>query len=113
MSIYMYQFSYTPQTWMALENVPEDRRIAVRELLERLGGRLIEIYYSFDEYDGIVFFEAPDDIAAKAAIVDIFAPGHLKSIKPTQLFTVEETMQALHNAGKLSFEGIKQGHKLF
>jgi uncharacterized protein with GYD domain len=109
----MYQFSYTPETWTALENVPEDRRIAVRDLLDRIGGRLLEIYYTFDEYDGIVFFEAPDDIAAKAAIVDIFAPGHLKTIRPTQLFTVEETMQAMHKADKLSFDGVGHSHKLF
>jgi uncharacterized protein with GYD domain len=113
MSTYMYQFSYTPETWKNLENVPEDRRIAVRELLDRLGGRLIEIYYTFDEFDGIVFFEAPNDIAAKAAIVDIFAPGHLKTIRATQLFTVEETMHAMHKSEKLSFEEIGHSHKFF
>jgi hypothetical protein len=32
-------------------------------------------------------------------------PGHLKAIKTTKLFTVEETMEAMRKAGSLAFQG--------
>jgi len=38
-------------------------------LLKQAGGRLIELYYSYGEYDGVVLFDAPDDITAGAAVI--------------------------------------------
>ena len=39
----------------------------MRALVERLGGRFLNLYYSFGEYDGLVIFEAPDEIKDFAA----------------------------------------------
>ncbi len=53
--------------------------------------------------------EAPDDSAALATAMAAVTPGHLKAIKTTRLFTVEETMEAMRKAGSLAFQGPSKG----
>ena len=105
MALYMTQFSYTGEAWTALTKQPADRRAGLQALFDRLGGRLIELYYSFGDYDGVVLFEAPDDTAAVASLVAVLGPGHVKAIKTTKLLSVEDTMEALQRAGGLSYAG--------
>ena len=106
MSLYMYKFSYTSETWKKLEKEPEDRRIAASKLLDMVGGKLLHLFYSFDDFDGIVVFEAPDNISAQAVMIKVFAAGHIKSIKPTLLFTVEEMMTGMRKAKGLEFRSV-------
>ncbi len=107
MSLYMYQFKYTPAAWAAFVKKPEDRRPLVDELLKKLGGKLIAVYYTFGEWDGLVIYEAPNEIAAMAAVVAILAPGHLEATKTTVLFTMEGVIKAMGMANALSFRGIE------
>lgn len=101
---YMIQFAYTAQAWAALAKSPADRRPAVRAALEKVGGKLVELYYHFGEFDGFAILEAPDDVAASAAVIAVTAPGHLKATRTTRLFTVEEAMEAMRKAGAVPFQ---------
>jgi uncharacterized protein with GYD domain len=105
MAVYMSQFAYTPEAWAALSKNPVDRREGINALLQQVGGRLIELYYAFGDYDGVLLFEAPDDTSAAAGLVAAIGAGHLKVNRTTKLLTVEETLQALRKAGSISFQG--------
>jgi uncharacterized protein with GYD domain len=105
MSVYMSQFSYTPEAWTALGRDPVDRREGINALMQQVGGRLIELYYAFGEYDGVLLFEAPDDASAAAALLAAIGAGHLKSNRTTKLLTVEEALEALRKVKDLSFRG--------
>ena len=83
MATYMTQFSYTTEAWAALTKKPEDRGKIFAALVEKLGGRLLNIYYCFGEYDGIVIVDFPDDTSTVAAVLAAIAPGHLKATKTT------------------------------
>jgi uncharacterized protein with GYD domain len=109
MALYMVQFAYTAEAWATLAKNPQDRSVPVREVGEKLGGRMIGFYYCFGEYDGVLLAELPDDTAAIATAIAGVAPGHLKAIKTTKLFTVEETMEAMRKAGSLAFQGPSGG----
>lgn len=100
---YMLQFSYTPEAWQALAKNPVNRFDAVRELLERLGGRLIGAYYCFGEYDGVIIAELPDDATSAAASITVNAAGHNKAFKTTVLLTAEETIAAMRKAGETTY----------
>jgi uncharacterized protein with GYD domain len=109
MPLYMTQFAYTAEAWAALAKNPQDRSVAVRELAQKLGGRLVGVYYCFGEYDGIVLSEMPDDNAAMTVAIAAVTPGHVKAIKTTKLFTVEETMEAMRKAGSVGYQGPSRG----
>ena len=103
MALYMTQFSYTPEAWAALMKKPEDRSVPLKALCEKLGGRLIGLYYCFGEYDGVAIAELPDNTAEMTMLLAVIAPGHIKATKTTVLFSVQEAMQALGKAGGISY----------
>jgi uncharacterized protein with GYD domain len=109
MALYMFQFAYTADAWATLAKNPQDRSAPIREAAQKLGGRLVGLYYCFGEYDGVVLAEAPDDNAALATAIAAVTPGHVKAIKTTKLFTVEETMEAMRRAGSLAYPGPSKG----
>ncbi len=104
----MTQFSYTSEAWAALARNPEDRREAVGRLAESVGGHFVSMYYSFGEYDGFIIMEAPDEKAAAAAVLTSVSVGHIRTIKTTTLFTVEDTLEALRKTGEMTFRGAGQ-----
>jgi uncharacterized protein with GYD domain len=108
MPLYMTQFAYTPEAWATLVGNPEDRSAAVRELTERLGGRLVSWYLSFGEYDGLTIYEAPDNATAGAAALAAASRGHLRAVKTTPLFNAEESMEVMRRAGETSIRAPGQ-----
>jgi len=109
MALYMIQGTYTAEAWATMTKNPQDRSIPIRELAQKLGGRLVDIYYCFGEYDVVVLVEAPDDVSASAIVLAAISPGHLKAIKTTKLLTVEETMEAMRKAGSVTYPAPSKG----
>jgi uncharacterized protein with GYD domain len=109
MAFYMIQGAYTVEAIATMAKNPQDRSVPVRELVQKIGGRLISFYFCFGEYDVVVLVELPDDSAATAVAMAAISPGHLKAYKTTKLFTVEETMEAMRKAGSLAFQGPSRG----
>jgi len=105
----MIQGAYTVEAIATMAKNPQDRSVPVRELVQKIGGRLISLYFCFGEYDVVVLVELPDDSAATAVAMAAISPGHLKAYKTTKLFTVEETMEAMRKAGSLAFQGPSRG----
>ena len=109
MAFYMVQGAYTTEAIATMVKNPQDRSIPVRELMQKLGGRLTDLYFCFGEYDVVALAELPDDSAATAVAMAAISAGHLKAYKTTKLFTVEETMEAMRKAGSLAFQGPSKG----
>jgi uncharacterized protein with GYD domain len=107
MPLYMTQFAYTPEAWKALVKKPEDRGKVFGELVEKMGGSLISMYYCMGEYDGLVIYEAPDESTAAATVLSAISPGHLKTTKTTVLMSVEDTMKAMDRANAEAYPGPK------
>ena len=109
MALYMTQFTYTPDAWAAMVKNPQDRMAASSKLAQKVGCQIVGFYYCFGEYDGVAIIDAPDDSSVLAGVMALIAPGHLKTIKTTKLFTVEEAMVAMHKAGDISYQGPSKG----
>jgi uncharacterized protein with GYD domain len=109
MALYMVQGTYTAEALATMAKNPQDRSAPVRELVQKLGGRLVGFYFCFGEYDVVALGELPDDSSATALALAAVSPGHLKAYKTTKLFTVEETMEAMRKAGGLAFQGPSKG----
>jgi uncharacterized protein with GYD domain len=107
MPLYMTQFAYTPEAWKALVKKPEDRGKVFGELVEKMGGRLVSMYYCMGEYDGLVIYEAPDESTAMATVLSAISPGHLRATKTTVLLSVDDTMVAMNNAKAEAYPGPK------
>jgi uncharacterized protein with GYD domain len=98
MALSMVQFSYKTETFEKLIKNPEDRSVAVRKLIEQLGGRILAFYYTFGEFDGLVIADMPDQVSGLAANMVSLAGGGTAKLKTTILITVEEAMAAMKKA---------------
>ena len=108
MPLYMSQFAYTPDAWATLTRNPEDRAQAVSRLAEQLGARMVNLYYSFGDYDGVIILDAPDDVTAASVVLAAVSPGHVKAIKTVPLLTAEQAMEAMRRAGGVAYRAPGQ-----
>ena len=103
MALYLSRFSYTSETWARLIDNPEDRREAARSYIASVGGKLHGFWYAFGSHDGYTLWEAPDNVSMAAVALAITAGGALSSLQTTILLTVDETMDALRQAGQVQY----------
>ena len=107
MALYMSQFSYTTEAWQAFLKNPEDRGSKLKAVVEKLGGRLICMYYCYGDYDGVVIAEYPDNVASVAGVLSAVSAGHIKTVKTTVLLSVDDTVEAMKKAGGIVYPGPK------
>src|SRR5688572_5950871 len=103
MPLYLSKFSYTPETWARLVVKPEDRRKAAQSYIESVGGKLHGFWYACGSSDGYNLWEAPDNVSMAAVALAINGGGALSAIETTVLLTVEETLDALQQAGQITY----------
>ncbi len=100
MALYLYQPSYTAESWKTQIQSPQDVRDRVAAASETLGGRLIHAWQSLGDDDLVAILEYPDNAAVAAGSIVVLAGGALKAGKTTPLLTIEEGMAAMQTAGK-------------
>jgi uncharacterized protein with GYD domain len=103
MPLYLTRFSYTSETWARLIKKPEDRRMAAKQYVESVGGKLHGFWYAFGEHDAYILWEAPDNVAMAAVALSISAGGALSSLQTIPLITVEDTIAALQKAQSIKY----------
>jgi uncharacterized protein with GYD domain len=103
MPLYLSKVNYTPESWAKLIKEPEDRREAVGQLLEAVGGKLHGLWFAFGDHDGYILIEAPDNTAAATAALAVAGSGAARSLSTTVLLTVEETLDALRRAQSIAY----------
>lgn len=107
MALSMIQFSYKSETVGNLVKNPEDRSVAVKNLIEKLGGKLLAFYYSFGDYDGFLIADMPDHVSGLATVMSAFSAGGTAKLKTTILITVQDAMAAMKKASGLKLEQPK------
>lgn len=104
MPYYLYQDAYTAEGWASQMKNPQDRIEAVRPAVERLGGRIVNAWLSFGEYDVVAILEMPDNVSIAAFAIAVAAGGAVKAGKTTPLLTVQEWVEAARKAGGVSYQ---------
>jgi len=99
---YMLQFSYSPQAVKAMAEKPSDRRAVAAEVVGAAGGKLIEFYLCFGDYDGITIMELPSNVDAAAVALAAGSSGAFSKIETTVLLTPDESMEAMARAGQVA-----------
>jgi uncharacterized protein with GYD domain len=103
MPLYLYQFSYTPESLAAQIKDPQDRIEKVgRPVIKSVGGKLLAGGYSFGEHDVAILFEAPDDEAVAGVALAIAAGGAIRASMTTKLLSGEEWVGGLKKAAKVA-----------
>ena len=103
MPLFLTQVAYNENAWQALVNNPQNRLDALRPVMEKLNGRIVNSYFAFGDYDFIVISEFKDNISAAALAIAASAGGAIKSIKTTPLMEAAEGAEAIKRAGTCGY----------
>jgi uncharacterized protein with GYD domain len=95
---YLIQAGYTPEAWKALLKQPENRQEAIRPVIEKLGGKIVNSWYAFGGDDIVAIVEMPDNVSAAALSLAEMAGGGLRSMKTTPLLELAEGLEAMKRA---------------
>jgi uncharacterized protein with GYD domain len=101
--MYLTRFSYTPEAWARMIANPEDRRKAAAAYIESVGGKLHGFWYAFGDHDGVNLWEAPDNVSLASVVLAIGSGGSVTNLETTVLLTVEEAMDAMRGAQRVSY----------
>ena len=63
------------------QNIGESpkRAAAFTAAAKKLGVKVIHLYWTLGEFDGLILFEAPDDSTATSAMLSLAAQGNVKT----------------------------------
>ena len=91
---YMFEASYTVKGVNGLLEVGgSQRRAAIGDVIESVGGTMESFYYAFGDSDLYVIADLPDDEAATALSLRVSAAGAI-GVKTTVLITPESIDEA-------------------
>lgn len=106
---YLHQVAYSHEGWEALVKHPQDRIEAVRPAVEKLGGKIVNAWFAFGEYDVVVVTEMPDNVSAAGISMAFAGGGACKAVQTTPLLSVKEAVEAMKKAGQSGYRPAKVG----
>ena len=106
---YMLAGSYTPETWAAMVEAPEDRSVAARKLCESVGGKLESFYWAFGPDDWVAIADLPNDEAAGAISLATTSAGVSRGARTTKLITMDQAQQMLRKTKEATAGYMKPG----
>ncbi len=99
MPVYMFQGSYTPESWAAQLKNPQNRAETVgRALCEAAGGKLVGAWYCFGDHDLVLIADMPDNESMTAIALAVAAGGAVTSAKTTVLMSGAEAVAGMKKA---------------
>lgn len=107
MPFFLHQVSYTPEALTRLLANPQDRFDAVRSPIEKLGGRVLNSYFAFGEYDAVLITEMPDNVSAAAIALAFAAGGSLRNCQTTALLSNAEGLEAMRKAATCGYKPVQ------
>ena len=109
MPLFLSQVGYNEEGWQALVSNPQNRLEAIRPVVDKLGGRIVNAYFAFGDYDFVLIAEFPDNVSAAALAIAAAAGGAVKSIKTTPLMEASEGLEALRKAATSGYRAPTSG----
>ena len=104
MAHYLFQVAYTNEAWATQVKNPQNRLELVRPVVERLGGKVVDAWFAFGDYDVVLICDMPSNVSAAALSMAATAGGAMKAIKTTPLMTIAEGIDAMKRAGDAGYQ---------
>ena len=102
MPLFIVQGRFTREYLQGGIAKPEDRQVAISQLCEQVGGRLVNLDFTTGPSDFVVITDMPDAQTASAAVLAAAARGGIESTAISQAFTPAEAKTIFERAGTLA-----------
>lgn len=104
MTVYITQGRYTREAIEGMLNKPEDRAEAVAALAKAGGGKLLDYYVTFGEYDFLAVFDggrSKSETDFLAVLLAAAASGGVTDLKTTVAVRSKDVPKAMRKAKKI------------
>lgn len=100
---YMIQIRYNSASVKGLVANPQDRIPQAAAIMEKLGGRLVDFWFTFGDWDAVIIVELDSDVHAMAvAMADV--AGEVGETKVTVLYTMSDAVAAMEMAQTIDYQ---------
>ncbi len=100
---YMIQIKYNAASVKGLVASPQDRKPQAQVIMDKLGGKLIDFYFTFGDWDAVIIVELESDVHAMGvALADV--AGDVGGTKVTVLYDMDEAVEAMKIAGSIDYK---------
>ena len=94
----LVQVRYGSEQAQAMIDSPTDRAEVAKAFVAAFGGKLLQLFFSYGDYDAIFIAEFPDRESMSAVLMTMSGTGGFAAIHTTILFSMEEAMAAIRKA---------------
>ena len=104
MTVYITQGRYTREAIVGMINKPEDRAVAAAALAKAVGGKLLDYYVTFGEYDFLAIFDGgkgKKETDFLAAMLAVAASGGVTDLKTTVAVRSKDVPKAMRAAKRV------------
>ena len=103
MGRYMIQIKYNADSTKGLVANPHDRKPQASEVMEKMGGKLIDFYFTLGDWDALIIVELASDTHAMAvAMADV--AGGVGNTKVTALYSMDDAVAAMSIAQSIDYK---------
>ncbi|CAN5603163.1 hypothetical protein BH23CHL5_BH23CHL5_28570 [soil metagenome] len=102
MQPYLFQVSYTADSWGKQLKNPANRLDIVKPVIDKAGGKIVCAYYAFGPTDIFLIVDMPDNKAAAALSLAFASGGALLKCEVTALMSVADAQSAMKAGGELT-----------
>ena len=100
---YMIQIKYNVNSTQGLVASPQNRAPQAGVIMEKLGGRLVDFYFTLGDWDAVIIVELKSDAHAMAvAMADV--AGGVGNTKVTALYDMDEAVTAMQIAQSIDYK---------
>jgi uncharacterized protein with GYD domain len=94
--------SYSHAGVKGLVEKPSDRSAVIKELVEKSGGKLIDLYMTTGQNDVVLITEVPDGTDAVALGMAVAASGSVSKVETVRAWTASEFKGIAEKASKMT-----------
>lgn len=105
---YLVQLKYESKAFENLIANPHSREEAIRPEIEKLGGKIKGLWFSFGRYDVVTILTLPDNVSMEAVAMSVKATGYIKVFNVVPLLSIDESIESMKKASTV---GIKSPGK--
>jgi len=97
--IFITQGRFTREAMQGMTARPEDRALAVGKLAKAAGGKLLDYYFTFGEYDFLCVIEGPDEKQMAQVLIVAGSTGGVTDLKTTLAIRSSDAKKVFGEAG--------------
>lgn len=98
---YLIQLKYESKSIEKLIANPHSREEFMRPVIEKLGGKIKGLWFSFGKYDVVAIMTLPDKVSIEALAMASRATGYIKDFKAVCLLSMDESIEAMKKASTI------------